>query len=156
MRQIVKVIEWGLLILLTLFSILIVLPFSDMFDFNKTIAHAKETGIYYEVKQPSQTYFNQEIEIEGIIYDGHNLVVMMKSKNFIGPNQLPNWVKVTTDQGELLRPGSGGSSNNLLRSRGYVEYKNVPSDIKQITIHKNAFGESFSFKVDLSGGGLNE
>ncbi|RKN60051.1 hypothetical protein [Paenibacillus ginsengarvi] len=144
--------EWTLLILFTGFGVLISLPFSDTFNFEKDIRQAKREGVYFDADTHFQTYFNISVRLDGVVYDQKEILVYMTGKQ-LGPYaKLPNKILVTTDTGATFESMGGGSTTNAFRSRGYFHLKVVPPGIKSITVHNEAFSESFSFNIALQGG----
>lgn len=144
--------EWTLLILFIGFAVLISLPFSDMFNFNKDIRQAKREGVYFDADTHFQTYFDKSVRLDGVVYNQKEIIVYMTGKQ-LGPyGKLPNRILVTTDTGATFESMGGGNTTNTFRSRGYFHLKEVPPGIKSITVHNEAYSESFSFNIALQGG----
>lgn len=152
--KVLHALEWALLILLIGYSILIIIPFSDMYQFNKDIHKAKRECIYFDADAKFQPYFGTSVRLDGVVYNQKELLVYMSGKAF-GPNsKLPARIQVKTDKGTVLQSSGGGSSTNILRARGIYDFKDVPAGIQSITVYNEAYSESFSFEIDLKGGDM--
>ncbi len=144
--------EWILLILLTGYAVLISIPFSDMFNFDKDIRLAKREGFYFDADTQFQTYFNMSVRLDGVVYDQKEMLVYMTGKHSGPYGKLPNRIQVTSDTGDTFESMSGGRTTNVLGSRGYYHFKEIPPGIEWINVHYEAYGESFSFNIILQGG----
>ncbi len=123
-----------------------------MFNFDKDIRHAKREGVYFDADTHFQNYFNMSVRLDSVIYNQKEMLVYMTGKQ-LGPyGKLPNRILVTSDTGDTFESMSGGSTTNVLRSRGYYHFKEIPPGIKWINVHYEAYGESFSFNIILQGG----
>ncbi|MFX3633847.1 MAG: hypothetical protein ACE3L7_26190 [Candidatus Pristimantibacillus sp.] len=151
-RKFILFVEWTLLIVIGGSALLLMLPYSDMYHFNRDIKEAKRQGIYYEGSSKKQTYYGRRIRVDGVVYDKNQLIVYMTGAGMGPSNKLPNRVQVRSETGQLLDSSSGGSSTNVLRSRGYFEFRDVPIGLEQITIFNESYGQSFSFLIPLEGG----
>lgn len=154
MLRILRSIEWTLLILLGIhFLMMYFAPILNSSSFNDDIREAKKQGSYFEGSPETQTYYGKKLRVNGVIYgaDG-DLRVIMTGTGML-PNKLPNRVQVQTDSGAMLDQRGSSSSNNALRSEGDYLFSSVPQGIRSVRIFNEAYGESFSFTIPLSGGG---
>lgn len=156
MRRLFTVIEYGLIIIFGFFTIMMIMPFSDMYNFSEMVHDAKKAGTYIEVEQKPQIYFERALDVDGLIYDKHanEAVILMTSRNLFY-NSLPNWPTLTikTKDGKIqTQTSGGGGSSNTLRTQGYYHFEKLPKDIEEITLSKESYGEAFAFKFPLSGG----
>lgn len=155
MRKMTAAVEWMLLILLVLYLAPMVIPFSDMHHFSRDINQAKKEGSFYPGSPDRQTYYDNKLRIDGIIYREGQLSVYMTGTG-LGPySKLPSNLQIETDSGMPLQYSGGGSSHNVLRTKGYYVYKNVPDQIRSVTIRnpEPAYGQSIAFHLSLEGSG---
>lgn len=153
MRKALKVIEWTLLVAMGGFALQFLLAPLDWFERDPVKEEAKEKGYYYKVDSETQTYFDKKIRVDGVIYGNGELIVYMKGKGISIYEKIPFRVQVTTDTNETFTSSGGGSSSGVFTTNGYYRFRDVPQGIKEITIHQEAFNESFSFQVSLDKGG---
>ena len=143
-------IEWVLLVVGALMIAISIIPFSDMYDFSRAVREAKKDNIYYDGPKETQTYFNRSLRVEGVIYDGSELTVMVRGCRFGPHEKLPQHAYLKTINGEEIGWSGSGSSSTVFCARGFFNYENVPTEISQVEFTNEAFGESFSFILDLS------
>jgi len=154
MRKMTAAVEWVLLILLVLHLVPMIIPFSDMHHFSRDIKQAKKEGSFYPGSPDRQTYYDSKLRIDGIIYRKGQLSVYMTGTG-LGPySKLPANLQIETDSGMPLQYSGGGSSHGL-RTQGYYVFKNVPDQIRSVTIRnpEPAYGQSFAFPLSLEGSG---
>lgn len=152
MRKILRNIEWLLLVVVGGYALLFLLPSFDLFDVDPQLNEAKKQGYYYEVNAGNQTFFNKKVTVNGVIYGEGKLIVYMTSKGLLSLPKLPNNIQVITDSNEVLEYQSSGASSSILKSSGYFTFEQVPDGFKNITIFREAYGESFSFSVSFEEG----
>lgn len=158
MRGVLKFIEWTLIIIIGGFFILVIFP-HNWFERDIQLQEYKREGIYQAVDLSSQSYYDGRILIKGVAYGNGELIVYMKGNGFGDVGKAPNMIKVTTDQGEELDYGGGGSSNDLWSEHAYYVFRTVPNGIKQITITQPddyINGDTFSFTINLQGGNQDD
>lgn len=143
------VAEWLLLIACGLMVAIMVIPYSDMYDFNRSIKEGKKDNIYYAGPEETQTYFGRALEVEGVFYDGSELTVLMRGCRFGPHSKLPVRGYLKTMDGKEIGWSGSGSSSTIFCARGYFSYEDVPSGLSQVVFTNEAYGESFSFILDL-------
>lgn len=155
MRKMMAAVEWVLLILLVLYLAPMVMSFSHMHHFSRDIKQAKKEESFYPGSPDRQPYYDNKLRIDGIIYREGQLSVYMTGTG-LGPyGKLPSNLQVETDSGVPLQYSGGGSSHNVWRTKGYYLFKNVPDQIRSLTIRNRepSYGQSFMFHISLEGGG---
>ena len=151
---ILRFIEWNLLIVLTGFALLITLPFLDIFSVDKDLRQAKREGVYYDADTRFQPYYDITVRVDGVVYDQQEMRVYMtgRGKQWGPYNKLPNRILVTTDTGDTYESMGSGRTTNIFRASGFYQFSKMPPGIKSITVHYEAYDESFSFDIPLQGG----
>jgi len=144
------VIEWLILIVMSLMIAMMVIPYSDMYDFGKIVRDAKEDHIYFEGIEEKQEYFGRSLEVEGIIYDKSELSVLVKACHFGQHGKLPMHAYLRTVEGEEIGMSGSGSTSTIFCAKGYFTYEDVPIGLKQVEFTNEAYGQSFSFILDLN------
>ncbi|WP_282936803.1 hypothetical protein [Paenibacillus sp. RC67] len=154
MIRLLRIIEWSLLVVLIVQVIgVLVAPLANLNSFSDDIKKAKKQGFFYEGSSEIQTYFGKKIKVNGVVYDdGKEELLVYITGTGKTPNKLPNHVQVQTDTGLLLNQRGSSSSNNSFRSEGDYLFSDVPKGIQIVRIFNEAFGESFSFTIPLTGG----
>lgn len=150
-RQILKIVEWGLLIYLSVSLIGFFSPLLTLHKEDTWVKEARKANIYYDIDTTTQAYYGRTLSLHGVIYDNESLVILMTSKG-LGGAGMPSMsdLKVTTDQGEELFVNGGGSSQSIFGSRGHYRINEAPANITGFTIEKERYGEAFSFQVSLT------
>jgi hypothetical protein len=152
MRKTLRRMEWVLLIVIGGLALLLGFPSIDLFGHHAELSEAKKKGIYYKVEADKQTYFNKEVNIDGVVYGEGKLVVYMSSQELLSVPLLPNSIQIKTDSNEVFENNSSAKHMRLYRSYGEFTFSNVPPDMKSVTVFNEAYGESFSFPISLEGG----
>lgn len=153
MLRILRKVEWTLLIILGLQFIMILLaPTINTNSFSDDIKKAKKQGVFYEGSSEIQTYFGKELQVNGVANNGNGELTVYITGTGKTPNKLPNHVQVQTDTGLLLNQRGSSSSNNSFRSVGDYLFSDAPQGIRSVRIFNEAYGESFSFTIPLTGG----
>lgn len=147
-----KAIEVVLLVVGALMILMMVMPFSDMHNFGSMVREAKKENIYYDGPKETQVYFGNKLKVEGVIYDDEELLVMVKGCRFGPYGKLPQRGYIKTMEGEEIGWSGAGSSSTVFCSSGYFAYENVPAGLTQVEFTNEAYGESFSFVLDLERG----
>lgn len=149
LREWMAVFEWLLLFACALMIAIMVIPLSDMYDFSRTVREAKKDNIYIHGPKETQIYFGRTLKIEGVIYDGSELNVLMRGCRFGPHGKLPQRAYLKTIDGKEIGWSGSGSSSTVFCSRGYFNFEDVPSGLSQVEFTNEAYGESFSFVLDL-------
>ncbi|WP_020618488.1 hypothetical protein [Paenibacillus daejeonensis] len=126
-----------------------IIPYSDMYSFNRDFREAKSAGIYYEGPREKQTFFESKLTIKGVIYDGENLNVYVRGCRLGSGSKLPQQAVVHLPSGETLGPRSWGGTMNLFCGTGVYSYEDVPAGLSQITFGQESYDEAFSFEIPL-------
>lgn len=158
MKGVLKFIEWSLIFFIGFVVITIIFP-RNWFDRDHQIQKYKQELIYQAVDLGSQYYYGGRVSIRGVAYGNGELTVYMKGIGFGDTGRAPHRIKVTTDQGEELNYGGGGSSNDLWSDYAHYVFRSVPDDMKQIIVTAPVDyinGDAFSFTINLEGGQLDD
>lgn len=147
--NILRVIEWLLIVAGVVIVVPMIIPYSDMYSFNRDLREAKAEGIFYKGPEEKQTFFESKLTIKGVIYDGEDLNVYVRGCRFSSGSKLPQQAIVHLPNGETLGPRSWGGTSNLFCDTGVYLYEDVPSELIQITFGQESYGESFSFVIPL-------
>ncbi|EMT52726.1 hypothetical protein I532_08102 [Brevibacillus borstelensis AK1] len=154
MKRFFTFLEWFLVICLGgQVLLLLIASFTVLFANADEIRSAKKEGTFYPGPGISQTYYNRELTVDGVRYDGSTLKVYMTSRGS-GSASLPSFVNIASDTGQDLDVRSGGQSFSWFVSKGYYLIKEAPSDLQSIRIYAESYGQSFSFTVPLAKGGM--
>ena len=144
-----RVIEWLLIVGGAFLLSSMIIPFSDMYSFNRDFREARAAGIFYEGSGEKQTFFESKLTIKGVIYDGEDLNVYVRGCRLGSGSKLPQQAIVHLPNGETLGPRSWGGTMNLFCGTGVYSYEDVPSELSQITFGQESYDESFSFVIPL-------
>ncbi|GAA4862039.1 hypothetical protein GCM10023310_46790 [Paenibacillus vulneris] len=153
MRKALRMLEWILVISLLLqIMMLAVRPYISMNSYQKEIREAKRLGSFYEGGSETQLYFGKKLRVNGVIYGGQGELSVYMTGTGKNPNKLPNRVLAETDSGIPLTQRGYSSTNTAFRSEGNYLFSDVPQGVHSVRIFSEAYGESFSFMIPLTGG----
>ncbi|WP_138754262.1 hypothetical protein [Paenibacillus sinopodophylli] len=152
MRIALRKIEWTLLVVIGGLAVFNLLHTFDLFDRDTQLSEAKKKGYYYKVDADAQTYFGMRVNVDGVIYGEGKLTVYLSTKDLFSVPLFPNRIQVTTDSGEVLSYRTSSGSTGYYKSTGHFTFEQVPENLKSITVHQEAYGQSLSFLIPLEGG----
>ncbi|MCU6707888.1 hypothetical protein M6D81_04110 [Paenibacillus sp. J5C_2022] len=142
-------LEWLILFGLVSFFLLQVLsPFIGSSSSKSHLREAKKEGSYYAADAAYQSYFNMSIRVDGIIYDDEDWMSVYTTGKQFGPySKLPQRIIITTDDGGAYNSTSSFTKMGLFSAKATYTFQELPQDVKSVTVHHEAYGESFSFQV---------